>query len=115
MKGNRKSNDRNRYCGSVVRLIMGDGSRCIKRHRAEVGIPRVGGKIEIESIRFKSRSGIDGIGMEAVLIRIRDAIGIDWSRVWDRNQKSVRRTNRSDFPAIGNADRAWLHKSGNYA
>ncbi|KAL4576993.1 hypothetical protein LXL04_013094 [Taraxacum kok-saghyz] len=34
-------------------------SRRIKRHRAEVGIPGVGVKIEIESISFKSRSGID--------------------------------------------------------
>ena len=48
------------------------------------------------------------------------ATGIDWSRVWDRLQKSVILTNRSDFvaignTAIGNADRGCLSESGIYA
>ncbi|KAL4556437.1 hypothetical protein LXL04_039089 [Taraxacum kok-saghyz] len=43
----------------LAKLGFTNQSRRIKRHRAEVGIPGVGAKIEIESISFKSRSGID--------------------------------------------------------
>ncbi|KAL4567426.1 hypothetical protein LXL04_023010 [Taraxacum kok-saghyz] len=43
-----------------------------------------GAKIEIKSILFKSRLGVDGIGMESAIHRNRNASGNDCDRVWDR-------------------------------
>ncbi|KAL4583068.1 hypothetical protein LXL04_007632 [Taraxacum kok-saghyz] len=48
----------------------------------------VGAKIEIESLLVKSRLGINGIGLESVIDRIRNAAGNDWDHVWDRLPKS---------------------------
>ncbi|KAL4582665.1 hypothetical protein LXL04_007223 [Taraxacum kok-saghyz] len=74
---------------------------------------RCGAKIEIESILFKSRLGVDGIGMESAIHRNRNASGNDYDRVWDRLLQSVIFTYRGDFlaignTAIGNADRGCL-------
>ncbi|KAL4579832.1 hypothetical protein LXL04_015999 [Taraxacum kok-saghyz] len=76
----------------------------------------VGAKIEIESLLVKSRLGINGIGMESVIDRIRNAAGNDCDRVWDRLPKSELFTYRDDLVAIGNtvignADRGYLSVS----
>ncbi|KAL4561982.1 hypothetical protein LXL04_034168 [Taraxacum kok-saghyz] len=46
-------------------------------------------KIEIESILFKLRLGVDGIGMESVIHLNRNASRNDCDRVWDRLLQSV--------------------------